>query len=403
MFTHRSIEMMKKSFEKTAYRYAHIAEYNPAREFGVYVHIPFCLTKCRFCPFYKEIYSEDLKNKYIEAIVSEIKQSQIKGKANWVYFGGGTPNTLPIEDIKTIVGTLASKIKISSMGIELLPDLVTNEYLSRLKDIGFTKISIGIESLSSQVISSSRRKQSQSANIKKYIEFAKNIGLWVSVDLMVGLPKQDEKSFLDDVYEISNIKPNQITIYPYMVIGKVEGRAGINEKRQFELIEEAQNILLKKGYQRKNIWIFALGDEIYDSSRDELIEDYAGFGAAAFSTYGNWKIVNPELDIYINNYNKNNRMGLVAEKTKSSDDWRRFARMIYDMNCKKSRLFPWYINLYINMLMIAGYARKGRLTQKGIMFAHELTKTVVESLPYPLQNTHKIINYDEYMSDKHMY
>lgn len=392
--------MMKKNFEKTVYMYTKVPEYKLKGEFGIYVHIPFCLTKCNFCPFYKEIYSEKLKNQYIEALISEIKQSQITDKANWVYFGGGTPNSLSIHDIKVIVDSLNSKIKMTNMGIELLPILVTNEYLESLKDLGFTKISMGIESLSSKVISYSGRKQSQSVDIEKSIQFAKKIGLWVSVDLMAGLPNQDEESFLDDIYQIANIKPNQITIYPYMVIGNVKGNPGINQNRQFELIEEAREILIENGYQRKNIWIFALGDEIYDSSRDELIEDYVGFGPAAFSTYGSWKIVNPELGIYIDNYKNNNRMALVAEKTKASDDWRRFARMIYDMNCEKTHLLPWYINLYIQILTISGYARNGKLTQKGIMFAHELTKTVVESLPYPLQNTHKIINYNEYSAQR---
>ena len=167
--------------------------------------------------------------------------------------------------------------------------------------------------------------------------------------------------------------------------------------KQFELIEQAGKILGNKNYQRQGIWIFATGSNIYDSSRDELITDYAGFGPAAFSTYGNWKVVNPDIDIYLKNYKSKTNFSFVAPKTKSTDDWRKFARMIYDLQCLPDKnKYPVYLNIYIKTLQLFGFSRKGRLTEKGVFFAHELTKTVVESLPFPLQNEHIVDNYDEY-------
>lgn len=250
-----------------------------------------------------------------------------------------------------------------------------------MKAIGFTKISIGVESFSDNVINKTGRKITTYGHVAEVIEFAKSLGIWVNVDMMVGLP-------------------DQITIYPFMIIRGVKAIPGAATKEQFKLIEKSGEMLKGGGYSRKSVWVFARGDNIYDSSRDELIEDYAGFGPAAFSTYGNWKVVNPELDVYVKNFRNDKRMGFVAPKTRASDEWRRFARMIYDLECRNSNDLPSHIRLFIWILKLTGYSKHGILTEKGKNFAHEITKTVVESLPFPVQNPGCVENYEEYVSYK---
>ena len=91
-------------------------------------------------------------------------------------------------------------------------------------------------------------------------------------------------------------------------------------------------------------------------------------------------------------------MRLVAKNSKSSNDWRIFAKMIYDLKCINQKEFPFYISLFMLILRLFAYSRNGHLTEKGNMFAHEITKTVVESLPFPIQNPDCIKNYNEYAS-----
>ncbi|MHA1407374.1 MAG: radical SAM protein [Candidatus Heimdallarchaeaceae archaeon] len=394
MITSTSKRMMCKSFEKTRYSYRSIPQASLHGSFGVYIHVPFCYSKCSFCPFYKEIFSEKAKNEYLAALLKEIETTDMTGKAHWVYFGGGTPNTLSIQELKSIGDLLKSKIQVESVGIELLPSILEKKYLQGLKRIGFTKISIGIESLSKKTLTKTGRKVTTFEHISEIVQEAKSLGLWVNVDIMVGLPEQSPEIFMDDIQQIININPSQVTIYPFMQIGEVQVVPSLAEIEQFELIEKANLKLTKAGFTRKGIWVFSQGNDIYDSSRDELIEDYIGFGPAAFSTFGDVKVVNPELDIYLHNFQENRRLALVAQKDKTSDDWRKFARMIYDLKGSIRENISVFIKIYIFLLKLTGYIRKGTLTKKGIFFAHAITKTVVENLPFPLQNTNYIENFD---------
>ena len=400
MIVEKSKEMMTKSFQKTTYRFQESPPIVVGKSFGVYIHVPFCFTKCAFCPFYKELYDEKKKKEYLEAIRSEIENSDVKGKASWVYIGGGTPNTLKIEEVKSIITKLRENITVSTMGIELLPTILDDKYIEGLHEIGFTKISVGVESLSKQTLSKSGRKSAEEKRIIEIVKKAQEKELWVNVDLMIGLPEQEPDSFINDIRKMSEISPDQITIYPFMQLGKLTVEPSITDEEQFEYIEKANEILMKNGYERKGIWTFAKGEEVYDSSRDELIEDYIGFGPAAFSTYGSWKVVNPELDVYLKNYKENKKMALVAEKDQSSDDWRIFARMLYDLKGELDRDVFIGIRLLMQILKLSGYIKKKQLTRKGIIFTHTITKTVVENLPYPLQNTHYIENYEVYLAVK---
>ena len=403
MITSKSKDMMRKSFEKTLYRFEEIPQPEFHGQFGIYIHVPFCLAKCTFCPFYKEIFSEEMKEQYLAAILEEIDKTDMNGKAEWIYFGGGTPNTLAIKDVDSIVDRIRDKVQIKNMGMELLPALLDEEYLRSLKAIGFTKVSIGVESFSGEVINKTGRKTATPDHVAEIIEFAKSIGLWVNVDMMVGLPDQGADEFRYDIKKIAAILPTQVTIYPFMVIRGLKAMPSSSPREQFELIEEAGEVLRGCGYSRKGVWTFALGDDIYDSSRDELVEDYLGFGPSAFSTYDSWKVVNPELDVYIRNQENGKRMGFVAVKSRASDEWRRFARMIYDLKVDNTRNLPSYIRIYTWFLKLTGYISNGILTEKGRIFAHEITKTVVESLPFPIQNPNCVENYDEYASCKREY
>jgi len=400
MLTEKSKKMIIKSFQKTIYRYDETPEVVTKDSFGVYLHVPFCFSKCAFCPFYKEIYNEKQKVQYVSAIIKEIENSGLKGEASWLYIGGGTPNTLAIQDLKQIINKIHENITVSTMGIELLPTILDEKYIEGLNEIGFTKISIGVESLSEIILSESGRKIAKKEEIRRIIEKSHGFGIWVNIDLMIGLPGQYPDSFIYDIEQVSLLNPDQITIYPFMEIGKLAVKPGLDEDEQFSLIEQANRIMLKYGYERKGIWIFAKGDEVYDSSRDELIEDYFGFGPAAFSTFGNWKVVNPELDIYLENMENDVRKALIASKDKASDDWRKCARMLYDLRGNIESDVSRFIKFFVKILKIFGYIKSNKLTKKGIMFTHKITKTVVETLPYPLQNTQYIKNYQEYLEQK---
>lgn len=395
MITNFSKKMIIKSAQKAKYRFQKTPEASLKENYGIYIHVPFCVKKCSFCPFYKEIFRKERKNYYIEALLNEIRQKDISGKPSWIYFGGGTPNLLSIEELKKIINTLQEKVKLTEIGIEILPELINTNYISDLRSIGFTRISFGIQSLHENILKNNNRIYSNPKKIYELVEAAKKNDFLVNIDVIVGLPGQSGETFLDDIKQILKFHPSQIATYPYLFFKNVTAVSDMSDKRQFELMEEAGKLL--KDYKRKCIWIFSKEDKISDLARDELIYDYVGFGPGACSTYGKWKIVNPELDIYLNNYRNNVNNSLVALKNNKSKDWRQFARMINDLKCYTDKKnYPAYMNLFIGILKLSGYSKNNVLTKKGLLFAHKITKSLVESLPSPIRNTSFIENYSEY-------
>ncbi len=394
--TEKSREMMVRSFEQVRYRYDRLPDIRPALPYGIYVHVPFCKKTCSFCPFYKNLYRADRVAAYLDALEAEIGQAFFPGPPSWIYFGGGTPNVLSLEQLKRITAALGNWVPLNHMGIELHPGQADGAYIRGLRELGFEKISLGVESLSPDVAGRVHRDQPGEDQLAHLLEAADEQKFFVNLDLMTGLPGQDEKVFLHDVERAASFRPSQLTLYPYMVIRGRKDDSSLPEEAQFSLIERAWLHLESNGYSRKGPWTFGLGEGLYDSSRDELVDDYLGFGPGAFSTYGGWKIVNPVLELYLKNMQEGCRKALLAPKTPSTDAWRLFGRMIADLELKPSAKFNPWINAYIRLLILAGYGRKGRLTGKGIGFAHALTKTIVESLPFPLQDDSRIENAWEY-------
>ena len=400
MTINRTIYFMRKNFEKISYTFQEIPKVSIEIPYGIYINVPFCHQFCAFCPFYKEIYSKSTVEHYLDAIINEITASTIKEKPNWIYFGGGTPNILHIAQLERIVNALDSKIQIHNMGIEALPSLLTKEYITELKRIGFTKLSIGIETLQEDVLKSVGRIQTHYENIPELLRFAQSLGIFTNVDMLIGLENQTAEGFLKDISALSEINPSQVTIYPYMAIRGLVSHSKMPDEKQFRIIEKSWIDLQSHGYTRRGPWTFTNLTDLYDSSRDELVEDYIGFGPAAFSGYGGYRIVNPPVGLYLNYWNpltnRKSPHGLVSLNDPESIEWRRLARMIGDLEIDPNHNFPKIIRMVISILKVTGFIRKNRLTKKGITLAHYLTKNVVENLPFPLQNPSVITNYEEY-------
>ena len=396
-----SKRFLKRSFDKTTYKFADKLELVVNDEFGIYVHIPFCRALCNFCPFYKEPYDFGKCSKYVDAVVSEIEKSPITGKASWVYFGGGTPNMLTVHQLAKIKDAIQKKVKVDSIGIELLPDVLTPEYIRELRLAKFTKVSIGVESLNKEVLRGTGRMTPGRKEIANLVKEVKYRGLWVNLDFMIGLPGQDKKSFLDDIGAAMEMDPSQVTIYPFIEMGKVKTQDAMPDKDQYMAIEEASQILMKAGYARTGIWAFSKGNDVYDLLRDELANDCFGFGPGAFSICGQQKIVNPDLEVYLKDFKDGKSRGFVTDITEEINDWQKFARKLYDMDFTDTSKFVKEPKKVINLLKKSGFISKdGKLTDKGIIYAHDISKMIMESQPYPLRDTEKVENYEEYQKLK---
>ncbi len=396
--------MLSKSFSKISFTFkaldwSDLDSWNSG--FGLYLHVPFCRIFCSFCPFYKVLYDENLKRKYLAAVKSEVKMRGLKGRSSWLYIGGGTPNLLKAEEICELLFFLREFVGVKDVGMEGNPFEFTPEYLEKIADAGVTKISMGVETFQSNTLKAVKRAKANERLMGKIVCEAKSLGISVNVDLMVGLPQQTFEGCLKDVETIISIEPDQVTIYPYLKIPGALADLSMDSLGMFRIIESAWNVFKENGYRRDSIWVFSKSNQIYDSAKDELVCDYFGLGPAAFSTYGSVQTVNPPIELYLQMIKSDKRLAFHTELDEKAKIWRTFAHELYKLQldptvCSK---LPLNMKMMLQILRTTGYIKGFAVTDKGRYLIHEITKTVVETLPFPLSNPKRVENYNKYVEN----
>ena len=289
--------------------------------FGVYVHIPFCKQKCKYCDFisfasYKEKYKE-----YVGCLINEIRNKKIENPklVNTIYIGGGTPSILDSEDIINILQAIRNRFKIDTdceITIEINPGTATKEKLEDYKNAGINRLSIGLQSTSDRILKLIGRIHSYEEFLNTY-NLAKEVGFEnVNVDLMLAIPTQTESELIDSVQKVIDLKPNHISLYSLI----------LEEGTELEkLISDGKYELLSEELERKMYWetkkLLELNDykhyEISNFSKKGFEskhnrdcwnqEEYIGFGLAAHSYYNEMRFANIDsLEVYINNIKNNN-------------------------------------------------------------------------------------------------
>jgi menaquinone C8-methyltransferase len=398
--TRRTIKILTDKARNTAYRFGPVPDKAFRTDYGIYIHVPFCRSICSFCPYYREIFSAPRKERYLGALLREIARRDFAGTASWLYVGGGTPNTLSLQDWDRIIAALKSKAEIPNAGIESTPAGLDRAYAEGLKALGFGKASIGVESFSGAVLREAGREDPGRGRAEAAVEASLSAGLWTNVDLMIGFDGQKAFHFREDVKRLIGLGAQQATLYPLMTIrGTRANRLSMDDRTIFGLIEEAGKALESAGFRRRTLWTWTRGAELYDSSYDELGSDYLGLGPSGISSTRAWVSVNPPLDAYEKTVNgPGHLMAFTSEHAKGRhhEAWRRFGMMLYGRRLSFSPSYPAYLNAFISFLMASGRGGPGFLTKKGIIFAHDMTKAVVETKSFPLQHPGCVENLADY-------
>jgi oxygen-independent coproporphyrinogen-3 oxidase len=392
--------MLSKNFGRIRFSYTDLdPERFGSRVFGIYIHVPFCTKLCSFCPFYKVLLDNGQKERYLGAIEKEFGMRNLGGKANWLYMGGGTPNLLTADEVTGLLDCIRERVGLSDAGMEGVPDLFTEDYIHAIADAGINKISVGVESMASKTLDAVNRAGNRNGRLREIVKAAEENDVNVNFDLMIGLPGQGTDDFISDISVVAEIGPGQITTYPFMQISGVRAVPSMGSEQMFEAIEVAGDMLSESGYHRDSIWIFSNnGGKVYDSSQDELVGDYLGFGPGAFSTVGTTQIVNPGIEAYLDSIENGRWSGFRAEVNEDAAHWRKFARELYKLDFDQTSVdeLPGKIRKIMSLLRTSGHIDKDGVTPKGRFFVHDITKTVVERLPFPLSNPSVVDNWAEY-------
>lgn len=267
---------------------------------GVYVHIPFCKSTCTFCPYCKTIYNKELCDKYIDALIQEIRMvgSHYDGKKETtsLYFGGGTP-ALVADRIGEIIEVINEYFIVTEgVGVELHPDNVTVETLGKLKAAGVTKISIGIQSFSEKFQTVLGRKQVDPAKLKEAL--GRVAFETVSMDFIFALPNQTCEDIKSDVDTAFRNGANHVAIYPFIDFSFTKSEVkSMPKKQKKKLLDQITAYFKQKGYYRDSIWTFSNKKEAKYSSMTR--DNFLGFGCSATTLLKNqFKINTFSVDEY---------------------------------------------------------------------------------------------------------
>ena len=267
---------------------------------GIYIHIPFCKQRCNYCAFYSTtLYN--IREKYVDALCKEIVlRKEYAGSApiGTIYFGGGTPSTLTMEQLQKICGTIYSTHSVSptaEVTIECNPDDLTPDFLAQLKQLPFNRISMGVQSFNdTQLKRLGRRHNAQKA--REAVHNAREAGYNnISIDLIFALPGSTITEWEHDLDSAIALHPDHLSAYNLTYeegtpLYRALERGDFAELSEEENIEQFQMLITKMkeaGYRHYEISNFALpGRESCHNSSYWNDTPYIGCGAAAHSYNG---------------------------------------------------------------------------------------------------------------------
>ena len=283
---------------------------------GIYIHIPFCRQACTYCNFH---FSTSQKNKeaYINALVKEISLSQQfineSDPIETIYFGGGTPSLLSIDEINKILDAIRKRFSIDAnaeITLETNPDDVNENILQQWQYAGINRLSLGIQSFNEDELKWMNRAHNATQAMQS-LHWIKQAGFKnYSVDLIYGSPLLNNAEFKKNVafifqHEVPHISCYALTVEPKTLLNKlIETKKSlpINTDKQAEQFELLMMWMNENGYEHYEISNFAKpGQRSRHNSSYWQGKPYYGFGPAAHSFNGKnirrWNIANNALYI----------------------------------------------------------------------------------------------------------
>ena len=267
---------------------------------GIYIHVPFCRSKCQYCDFYSLTTKDDkLLDSYIEATCKHIKEAGALApgyQVDTIYFGGGTPSFFGADGMAMILSAIRRAFDVlhdAEITFEANPDSVSQKLLSRLRNEGFNRVSLGIQSDDDAMLQKLGRPHTY-AQATLAVERIRKAGFTnLSVDLMYGLPSQTLESWEGTVRNVLKLAPDHISCYGL----KVEERTPLYQYKdainlpdddlQADMYLAAVEILRSKGYRQYEISNFARKGMVSKHNMKYWTGgEYLGFGPDASSDFG---------------------------------------------------------------------------------------------------------------------
>ncbi|MCR4579654.1 MAG: radical SAM family heme chaperone HemW [Treponema sp.] len=270
------------------------------RKLGLYIHIPFCLSKCTYCDFFSIESKKKVPQSYLTALCNEIsflfqnsKASNVK--IDTIYIGGGTPSLLSLQQIEFLTSFLFNELPILpdyEFTIEVNPDDLNLPLLEKLWTCGINRISCGIQSFNDASLTFCHRRANSSTNQKALTLLASKWPGLLSLDFISAMPNENQASFLSGLKELISSNPDHLSMYSLTIeektpLGKLLDSGSL--QYDFEAADEmwlkGRDFLEENGYREYEVSNFCKsGKECRHNMKYWSRGDYVGCGAGATGT-----------------------------------------------------------------------------------------------------------------------
>ena len=194
----------------------------PGVPLGVYFHVPFCRKRCHFCYFrvYTDKNADDIK-RYLDAGIAELElyahSPLIRGrKPKFVYFGGGTPSYLSVTQLQSLTDRMKALLpwdEAEEVTFEAEPGTLTEQKLAAIRDIGVTRLSLGVENFDKHILEINGRAH-RTDEIYRAYNYARSIGFpQINIDLISGMVEETDANWRENVRKTIELQPDSVTIY----------------------------------------------------------------------------------------------------------------------------------------------------------------------------------------------
>ena len=268
----------------------------------LYVHIPFCVRKCQYCDFLSGPSDEETKDRYIEALLKEIRAAEHTEDYEIVsvFIGGGTPSALKAEAIASIMRTLQEQFffcEDAEVTIEANPGTVDLEKLTIYRNVGINRLSLGLQSTDAEELKLLGRIHSYEEFLKSY-EWARKAGFSnINIDLMFAIPGQTGEAWRQHLYQVAELNPEHISAYSLIIEeGTPFAEQNLDlpdEDTEYQMYEDTAEILERYGYRQYEISNYAKQGYMcrHNAGYWQRLE-YLGFGLGASSLYRGMRFSN---------------------------------------------------------------------------------------------------------------
>lgn len=284
---------------------------------GVYIHIPFCKKRCYYCDFVTFTNKDKEFLSYTEALIKEIRNSNLKNlQIETVFIGGGTPTVLPKEMLSDIIEEILKYDVVSTaeITVEANPGTLSEDYLKSLYNTGVNRLSIGLQAWQNEHLKNIGRIHTREEFLENY-NMARNIGFKnINVDLIFGLPNLSKKEWLETLANIIKIRPEHISTYSLIIeegtrFGSLYEKGLLKETDEIidrEMYSICKELLINNNYEHYEISNFS---KIGYNSKHNIDcwkrKNYIGLGLNSHSFFEGIRYKNiSNLEEYIkNSYN----------------------------------------------------------------------------------------------------